>query len=118
MRHTDGGVTAAAKCDAPDAPSMDPTAAAAELRLVVAAADRSDKLLCKAKNIARSEEKRDEEHARSARNRGEERRTLTLKIGYVYHVMNSSCIHLRAEGSNIYMYRRGRIYKEPPGEVQ
>jgi hypothetical protein len=28
-------------------------------------------------------------------------------------VMNSTCIHLRVEGPNIYMYRRGRIYKEP-----
>jgi hypothetical protein len=32
-------------------------------------------------------------------------------------VMNSACIHLRAKGPNIYMYRRGRIYKEPPGEI-
>jgi hypothetical protein len=32
--------------------------------------------------------------------------------------MNSTCIHLRARGSYIYMYRRGRIYKEPPGEIQ
>jgi hypothetical protein len=33
-------------------------------------------------------------------------------------VMNSTCIHLRVKGPNIYMYRRGRIYKEPPGEIQ
>jgi hypothetical protein len=32
-------------------------------------------------------------------------------------VMNSTYIHLRASGSYIYMYRRGRIYKEPPGEI-
>jgi hypothetical protein len=32
--------------------------------------------------------------------------------------MNSTCIHLRANDSHIYMYRRGRIYKEPPGEIQ
>jgi hypothetical protein len=30
-----------------------------------------------------------------------------------YHVMNSTCIHLRVRGSYIYMYRRGRICKEP-----
>jgi hypothetical protein len=41
-------------------------------------------------------------------------RTLTLKSGFVYHVMNNTYIHLRAKDSNIYMYRRGRIYKEPP----
>jgi hypothetical protein len=29
--------------------------------------------------------------------------------------MNSTCI---VRGPNIYMYRRGRIYKEPPGEIQ
>jgi hypothetical protein len=39
--------------------------------------------------------------------------TLTLKIGSLYHVMNSTCIHLRVKGLNIYMYRRRRIYKEP-----
>jgi hypothetical protein len=33
-------------------------------------------------------------------------------------IMNNTCIHLRASGSYIYMYRRGRIYKEPPGEIQ
>jgi hypothetical protein len=31
--------------------------------------------------------------------------------------MNNTCIHLRAKGLNIYMYRRGRIYKEPSGEI-
>jgi hypothetical protein len=39
-------------------------------------------------------------------------------FGSVYHVMNSTCIHLRVKGPNIYMYRRGRIYKKPPGEIQ
>jgi hypothetical protein len=29
-------------------------------------------------------------------------------------VMNITCIYLRAKDLNIYMYRRGRIYKEPP----
>jgi hypothetical protein len=33
-------------------------------------------------------------------------------------VMNSTCIHLRVRDPNIYVYRRGRIYKEPPGEIQ
>jgi hypothetical protein len=28
-------------------------------------------------------------------------------------VMNRTCIHLRANDPNIYMYRRGRIYKKP-----
>jgi hypothetical protein len=32
----------------------------------------------------------------------------------LYHVMNSTCIHLRVRGSYIYMYRKGKIYKEPP----
>jgi hypothetical protein len=36
----------------------------------------------------------------------------TLISDSVYHVMNTACIHLRVEGSNIYMYRRERIYKE------
>jgi hypothetical protein len=27
--------------------------------------------------------------------------------------MNNTCIYLRARDSYIYMYRRGRIYKEP-----
>jgi hypothetical protein len=36
----------------------------------------------------------------------------------LYHVINSTCIHLRDMGSYIYMYRRDRIYKEPPGEIQ
>jgi hypothetical protein len=48
--------------------------------------------------------------------RGGEKK-LTLVCGFVYHVMNSTCIHLRAEGPNIYLYMRGRIYKEPPGEI-
>jgi hypothetical protein len=28
--------------------------------------------------------------------------------------MNSTCIILRTEGPNIYMYRRGRLYKKKP----
>jgi hypothetical protein len=40
--------------------------------------------------------------------------TLTLKTGSVYHVMNNTFIHLRVKSPNIYMYKRGRIYKEPP----
>jgi hypothetical protein len=36
----------------------------------------------------------------------------------VASVMNSTCIHLRAKSSYIYMYRRGRIYKDPTGEIQ
>jgi hypothetical protein len=41
------------------------------------------------------------------------RENLTLVCGSVYHIMNSTCIHLREKGQNIYMYRMGRIYKEP-----
>jgi hypothetical protein len=33
-------------------------------------------------------------------------------------VMNNTCIYLRVEGPNIYMYRRGRIYKEPLRKIQ
>jgi hypothetical protein len=44
--------------------------------------------------------------------------TLTLKTGSVYHVRNITCIHLRAKGPNIYIYRRERIYKEPTEEIQ
>jgi hypothetical protein len=54
----------------------------------------------------------------TCRSTGEERKNLTLICGSRYHVMNSTCIHLRAKGPNIYMYRRRRIYKEPPGEIQ
>jgi hypothetical protein len=36
----------------------------------------------------------------------------------VWSITNSTCIHLRVRGSYIYMYRRGTIYKEPPGEIQ
>jgi hypothetical protein len=39
------------------------------------------------------------------------------KQSQVTAVMNNTCIHLRGKGLNIYMYRRGRIYKEPPGEI-
>jgi hypothetical protein len=45
-------------------------------------------------------------------------REKTLISGSVYHVMNNTYIHLRTKGSHIYMYRRGRIYKEPPEEIQ
>jgi hypothetical protein len=51
-------------------------------------------------------------------NREREEQTLTLIFGSIYYVMNNICIHLRAKGLNIYMYRRGRIYKEPPEEIQ
>jgi hypothetical protein len=44
-------------------------------------------------------------------------KTLTLVFDSVYHVMNSTCIHMRTEDLNIYMYRRERIYKEPPREI-
>jgi hypothetical protein len=46
------------------------------------------------------------------------RREETLISVSVYHIMNITCIHLKVEGPNIYMYRRERIYKEPPGEIQ
>jgi hypothetical protein len=63
--------------------------------------------------------RRTETDCGSGRNSWErERRTLTLKSGFVYYAMNNTCIHLRVEGSDIYMYRRGRIYKEPHREIQ
>jgi hypothetical protein len=40
------------------------------------------------------------------------RENLTLVCGFVYHVMNNTCIHLKIKGPNIYMYRRRRIYKK------
>jgi hypothetical protein len=49
---------------------------------------------------------------------GERKRILTLICGSVYHVMNKTYIHLRAKGPNIYMYKRERIYKEYPDEIQ
>jgi hypothetical protein len=48
----------------------------------------------------------------------EEERKPNPNFGSVYHVMNSTCIHLRARGPNINMYRRGRTYKELPKEIQ
>jgi hypothetical protein len=54
----------------------------------------------------------------TCRSTGEERNKLTLICGSRYHVMNNTCIYLRAKCPNIYMYKRGRIYKEPPGEMQ
>jgi hypothetical protein len=42
----------------------------------------------------------------------------TTKQVRVVIVMNITCIHTRAEGPNIYMHKRGRIYKEPFGEIQ
>jgi hypothetical protein len=40
------------------------------------------------------------------------------RVSHAVHsiVLNITCIHLSVRGSYIYMYRRGRIYKEPPGE--
>jgi hypothetical protein len=37
----------------------------------------------------------------------------TLIFGSVYHVMNSTYIHLRTKDPNIYMYRRGEYIKNP-----
>jgi hypothetical protein len=34
------------------------------------------------------------------------------------NVMNSNCIDMRTLGMNIYMYRKGKIYKEPHEEIQ
>jgi hypothetical protein len=49
--------------------------------------------------------------AGSIRERDE--RILTLIFGSVYHVINITYIHLRANDPNIYMYKRKKIYKEP-----
>jgi hypothetical protein len=40
-------------------------------------------------------------------------REKTLNSGSGYHVMNNTCIHLRAKGPNIYMYRRGEYTNNP-----
>jgi hypothetical protein len=32
--------------------------------------------------------------------------------------MNSTCIDMRTLGLNIYMYRKGKIYKEPHRGIQ
>jgi hypothetical protein len=40
-------------------------------------------------------------------------REKTLISGSVYHVINSTYIHLRVKGSHIYMYRRGEYTKNP-----
>jgi hypothetical protein len=50
---------------------------------------------------------------RCARSREREKRTLTLFCGSVYHVRNSTCIHLRTGGPNIYMYMKGKYTKNP-----
>jgi hypothetical protein len=42
----------------------------------------------------------------------------SLIFGFIYHVMNSTCIHLRTRGLNIYMYMKEKIYKEPYEEIQ
>jgi hypothetical protein len=42
---------------------------------------------------------------------GEERLTLIFFCSG-YHVMNNTCIYMKGEIQNIYMYRRERIYKE------
>jgi hypothetical protein len=47
------------------------------------------------------------------RNRGEEKITLTQKIVSIYHVMNSTCIHLRTEQLNIYMYMKEKYINNP-----
>jgi hypothetical protein len=41
-----------------------------------------------------------------------------MEVKDVKSVMNSTGIHLRVRGSYIYMYMRGRIYKETPEEIQ
>jgi hypothetical protein len=48
----------------------------------------------------------------------EERKNLTLLFGYVYHIMNNTCIHMRTGWLNIYMYRRREIYREPLEKIQ
>jgi hypothetical protein len=44
-------------------------------------------------------------------NRGKEKRTITLKIGSIYRFMNITCIHLRVESLNMYMYTGGEYIK-------
>jgi hypothetical protein len=54
---------------------------------------------------------------RQERRLGEERK-LNPNFGSVYHVINNTCIHLSAKDPYIFMYRKGRIYKEPHREIQ
>jgi hypothetical protein len=113
------------------AKSIDPIERTAELSSVTAKDRRSPAAMsrggtqhrgsskerfCSRHRTNRSKE-REEEHVQSARNHEEERRTLTLKIGSVYHVMNRTCIHMRAGGPNIYMYRRGGNIQRTPEEI-
>jgi hypothetical protein len=43
---------------------------------------------------------------------GREKMNHNPNLWLCYHVRNSTCIHMRAGYLNIYIYRRGRIYKE------
>jgi hypothetical protein len=45
--------------------------------------------------------------------REREERTTTLIFGSVYHVMNSTCIHMRTGGLNIYIYMKEKYTKNP-----
>jgi hypothetical protein len=42
----------------------------------------------------------------------EREKTLTLKIGYIYYIMNITCIDMITLELNIYMCRGWRIYKK------
>jgi hypothetical protein len=79
----------------------------------------------------RHDENEEEEQSDVEELRDEKPRTIRMKIyvwrsarknrgkreiiisGSIYHVMNNTCIHLRDKSSNIYMYKKERIYKEP-----
>jgi hypothetical protein len=50
--------------------------------------------------------------------RGERKKILNLKTGFEYHVMDSTCIHMGIECSNIYMYMKRKIYKEHSKGIQ
>jgi hypothetical protein len=43
-------------------------------------------------------------------------KNLTLVFGSVYHVLNDTCIHLRAKGPNIYTCIEGGEYTKTPME--
>jgi hypothetical protein len=68
------------------------------------------------RETADNEGKNSGDEVQSVIRTGEIKITLILKTGSVYHVMNSTCIHLRTGGPNIYMYMKGKYTKNPQKE--
>jgi hypothetical protein len=96
--------------------TLDQSAAALRPEMAATAPKMKSSCAMRKKERTRGGERKSAET--KCRTAWEREQTLTLKAGSVYHVRNSTCILLRAKGLNIYMYKRGRIYKEPPREIQ